>query len=102
MGRLGLHGPGRVIRRCAPKAKDVTHHKGHRNRPLSEVQKAVNRTKSNVRAKVEHPFLIIKRLFGFAKTRYRGLNKNAHRLFVIRALANLFMARRRLLRLTQA
>lgn len=100
-GDSAYTGQGEVIRRCAPKAKDFTNHKGHRNRPLSEAQKAANRTKSNVRAKVEHPFLIIKRLVGFAKTRYRGLNKNAHCLFVTCALANLFMARRRLLRLTQ-
>ena len=41
---------------------------------------------------------VVKRVFGFAKVRYRGLNKNLHRLLVISALANLFMARRRLLR----
>ena len=41
---------------------------------------------------------VIKRVFGFAKLRYRGLDKNAHRLFVTCALANLFIARRRLLR----
>jgi transposase, IS5 family len=49
-----------------------------------------------VRAKVEHPFLVIKRVFGFARVRYRGLEKNAHRLFVTCALANLFMLRYRL------
>ncbi len=91
---------GEAIRKRAPNAKDFTNQKGHRNQPLSEAQKAINRTKSKVRAKVEHPFLIIKRLFGFAKTRYRGLDKNAHRLFVTCALANMFMARRHLLRLT--
>ena len=41
---------------------------------------------------------VIKRVFGFAKVRYRGLDKNAHRLFVTCALANLFMARRYLWR----
>jgi len=51
-----------------------------------------------VRAKVEHPFLIIKCLFGFVKTRYKGLQKNAHRLFVTCALANLYLMRRRLCR----
>ncbi len=54
------------------------------------------------RAKVEHPFLIIKRIFGFVKTRYKGLAKNAHRLFVTRALANLYLLRRRLRRLSGA
>jgi IS5 family transposase len=52
-----------------------------------------------VRAKVEHIIGVIKRVFGFAKVRYRGLAKNAHRLFVTCALANLFMVRRHLLRM---
>jgi transposase, IS5 family len=52
-----------------------------------------------VRAKVEHAIGVIKRVFGFAKVRYRGLDKNAHRLFVTCALANLFMARRYLWRM---
>ncbi|MGC2204191.1 MAG: transposase [Stellaceae bacterium] len=47
---------------------------------------------------VEHSIGVIKRVFGFAKVRYRGLKKNAHRLLVTCALANLFMARRHLLR----
>ena len=56
-------------------------------------------TKSKVRAKVEHCFGVIKRVFGFTKVRYRGLDKNAHRLFVTCALTNLFVVRHRLLRL---
>ena len=52
----------------------------------------------NVRARVEHSIGVIKRVFGFAKVRYRGLKKNAHRLLVTCALANLFVARRHLLR----
>ena len=87
-----------VIRGCAPNAQDFTHEKGARDRPLTPEQKAKNTTKSKVRAKGEHPFLVIKRIFGFVKTRYRGLLKNAHRLFVTCALANLFMVRRYLLR----
>jgi IS5 family transposase len=54
-----------------------------------------------VRAKVEHSIGVIKRVFGFAKVRYRGLDKNTHRLLVTCALANLFMARRHLLRCPQ-
>jgi IS5 family transposase len=54
-----------------------------------------------VRAKVEHPFLILKRVFGFTKVRYRGLEKNATRLFVTCGLVNLYMARRRLLQTTK-
>ena len=52
------------------------------------------------RTKAEHPFLILKRIFGFSKVRYRGLDKNANRLFVACGLVNLYMARRRLLRST--
>jgi IS5 family transposase len=51
-----------------------------------------------VRAWVEHAIGVIKRVFGFAKVRYRGLQKNTHRLLVTCALANLFMVRRHLLR----
>jgi IS5 family transposase len=61
----------------------------YRNRPLSEADKAANRRKSKVRAKVEHPFLVLKRIWGFAKVRYRGLAKNAHRAFVMLSLYNL-------------
>jgi len=67
---------------------------------LGDVDAGKNRTKSKVRAKVEHPFLVLKRLFGFNKVRYHGLDKNAHRLFVACVLVNLYMARRRLLRST--
>lgn len=64
---------------------------------IDEVQRAKNRTKSKVRAKVEQVFGVIKRVFGFAKVRYRGLDKNANRLFTTCALANLFMVRAHLL-----
>ena len=74
--------------------------KGSRHRPLSDEDRARNKTKSKVRAKVEHPFLILKRVFGFAKVRYRGLDKNATRLFVACGLVNLYMVRHRLLRAT--
>ena len=50
--------------------------------------------------KVSHPFLVLKRIFGFSKVRYRGLDKNANRLFVACGLVNLYMARRHLLRPT--
>ena len=53
---------------------------------------------SKVRAKVEHPILVNKRIFGFMKVRGRGMGKNAKRLFVICRLANLYPARTRLLR----
>ncbi|MBK6510573.1 MAG: transposase [Haliea sp.] len=64
----------------------------------SSTDDARNRNKSRVRAKVEHQIGIIKRQFGFSKVRYRGLDKNAHRLFVACALSNLVMAKKTLLR----
>lgn len=96
-GDSAYSGQGDEIREHAPKAKDFTNKKGCRNHPLNEEDKSTNRTKSRVRAKVEHPFLVLKRIFGFSKVRYRGLDKNANRLFVACGLANLYMARRLLL-----
>jgi IS5 family transposase len=52
--------------------------------------------------KVEHPFRVLKEIFGFRKVRYRGIPKNAQRLNVACALVNLFMQRRPLLHLAQA
>jgi IS5 family transposase len=56
--------------------------------------------KASVRAKVEHPFRVVKRQFGYTKVRYRGLAKNAAQVLTLFALSNLWMARRRLLHLT--
>jgi hypothetical protein len=94
---LAYAGQGDTIRERAPNAKDITNKKGSRNRPLSDGDKSKNKTKSKVRAKVEHPFLVLKRVFGFSKVRYRGLEKNAARLFVACVLVNLHMVRSRLL-----
>ena len=49
---------------------------------IDVVKQRKNRSKSRVRAKGEHPFLVLKRIFGFAKVRYRGIAKNAERLSV--------------------
>lgn len=53
--------------------------------------------KASIRAKVEHPFRVIKRQFGYVKVRYRGLKKNTQQLVTLFALSNLWMARRTLL-----
>ncbi len=58
---------------------------------LPNYEKQIERRKSSVRSKVEHPFLIIKRFFGYSKTVYRGLAKNTHRLYVLFTSANLLM-----------
>jgi len=95
-GDSAYTGQGDVIQRAAPGAKDFTQAKGSRYKPLSDTERSCNRTKSKVRAKVEHVFGVMKRIFGFTKVRYRGLAKNAHALFVLSALTNLYLARRRL------
>ena len=77
------------LRELAPKAKDFTNKRAYKNRPLTEADKATNRRKSSIRSKVEHPFLTLKRLWGFAKVRYRGLAKNANRAFAMLAMINL-------------
>ena len=53
--------------------------------------------KSGIRAKVEHPFRVVKRQFGFVKVRYRGLKKNTAQLFTLFALSNLWMVRCKLM-----
>jgi IS5 family transposase len=96
-GDQAYRGQRGVIIEHAPRAKDFTNRRYRHKGVVDEKERAKNRTKSKVRAKVEHAFFVIKRVFGFARVRYRGLDKNAHRLFVACALANLFMARRHLL-----
>lgn len=64
---------------------------------LNAEQKAFNRMLSAVRAIVEHPFRVVKRQFGFVKVRYRGLAKNTGQIVTLFALANLWLARKRLL-----
>jgi len=96
-GDQAYRGLGDVIRDHAPHAKDFTNQRYRHCGILDEVERGKNRTKSKVRAKVEHPFLVIKRVFGFAKVRYRGLAKNTHRLWVSCGLTNLFIVRHRLL-----
>jgi IS5 family transposase len=61
---------------------------------MPDHDRAVESRKASVRAKVEHPFLIVKRDFGFAKTRYRGIAKNLHHLHMLFASANWLMRAR--------
>lgn len=101
-GDQAYRGQTEVIKQHAPKAKDFTNRRYRHRGVVDEAERAKNRTKSKVRAKVEHAIGVIKRVFGFTKVRYRGLDKNAHRLFVTCALANLFMARHHLMRVQGA
>jgi len=75
----------------------ITPSKKPKGAELTKSQKAFNRMLSAVRAVVEHPFRVIKRQFGFVKVRYRGLAKNAKQIETLFALANLWLARKRLL-----
>jgi IS5 family transposase len=64
---------------------------------LDPIDEKINRVIAIVRAKVEHPFRVLKRQFGHVKTRYRGLAKNRAQLFTLFALGNLFLVRRKLM-----
>ena len=97
-GDQGYVGQTEVIHECAPQAQDCTHRRYRYKNRVDEVERGKNRTKSTVRSKVEHVFGVMKLKFGFVKVRYRGLKKNANRLFATCALVNLFMVRKKLLR----
>jgi IS5 family transposase len=101
-GDQAYRGQTEVIQECAPLAQDHTHRRYRYKNGIDEQERAKNRTKSSVRSKVEHPFQVMKVKFGFVKVRYRGLKKNAHQLFVICGLVNLFLSRKKLLLATSA
>ena len=88
-GDSAYTGQKEVLKKVSPNAKDFTNKRAVRNKPLTDTDKETNRRKSQVRAKVEHPFRPFKNLFGFAKARYRGLMKNANRAFALLALINI-------------
>ena len=71
--------------------------RGTKHRPLTQAQRLRNRRLSRVRAVVEHPFLVVKRLWGHAKVRYRGIAKNLAQMHTLFGLANLYRVRYRLL-----
>jgi IS5 family transposase len=83
-----------LIRGKAPGAQDLTNKTVRKGSVTEELERMVNRAKSRVRARVEHVFAVVKRLWGFNKVRYRGLAKNATRAFVATALANIYLSRR--------
>ncbi|MFC7522090.1 IS5 family transposase [Xanthomonas populi] len=85
-----------LIRAHAPHARDFTNRRTRKGGHVDEAERSRNRHTSKIRARVEHVFAVVKRLWGFAKVRYRGLDKNANRSFVALGLANLSMSRTRL------
>jgi len=64
---------------------------------IDQLTEQLERIKAGIRAKVEHPFRVIKRQFGHVKVRYRGLAKNTAQLHTLFALSNLWMTRRSLM-----
>lgn len=75
--------------------------KAKRGKKLTAREEQINTSRSRVRAKGEHPYRIVKHLWGHAKVRYRGLKKNTNLFFASFGLANLYMARRDILRLQE-
>ena len=100
-GDVGYQGQTEAIRAAAPEAQDMTSRRVKTKAGVDEEQKRKNRTKAWVRAKVEWPFRVLKRVFGFVKVRYRGLKKNHEWLCAGLAAVNIYQHRRRLARLNQ-
>ena len=85
------------IKGKAPRAHDFTNQRSRRYGLIDEAVRSKNRNKSRIRARVEHVFAVVKRLWAFSKVRYKGLGKNATRAFTALALANIYLGRQRLL-----
>ena len=64
---------------------------------IDQLVEKLEKLKASIRAKVEHPFRVIKCQFGYRKTRYKGLAKNTAQLITLFALSNIWMARKRIL-----
>jgi IS5 family transposase len=108
-GHALLHGQEQVVfadagYQCAPKREEATgvdwhiamrpgKRKTHKHTPWGALTEQAEKLKASVRAKVEHPFRVIKRQFGHSKVRYRGLAKNTAQLMTLFALSNIWMAR---------
>lgn len=72
-----------------------------KDKPADALIDQLERTKASIRAKVEHPFRVLKRQFGYVKVRYRGLKKNTAQIVTLFALSNLWMVRHKLQALGQ-
>jgi IS5 family transposase len=95
-GDGAYQGQSEAIRTAAPKAQDMTCRRTRYKNYVDEKAKRKKTTKARVRARVEHPFRILKRVFGFTKVRYRGIRKNHQWLCAAFALVNLYQHRNRL------
>jgi transposase, IS5 family len=99
-GDGGYQGQGEAIRAAAPEAQDMTSRRTRYKHGVDELQRRKNRSKAKIRAKVEWPFRILKRVFGFTKVRYRGLQKNHEWLCAAFAAVNIYQHRKRLATMT--
>jgi IS5 family transposase len=95
-GDAAYQGQREKMREKAPRAQDMTSRRTRYKQVVEQLQRRKNRTKARVRSKVEHVFRVMKRQFGFDRVRYRGLAKNANRMFACFALVNLYITRKRL------
>jgi IS5 family transposase len=99
-GDAGYQGQTEAIHEAAPQAQDMTSRRVNKsNGKVDQEQKRKNRTKSRVRARVEWPFRILRRVFHYTKVRYRGIKKNHEWLLTAFALVNLYQHRKRLAQL---
>ena len=72
-----------------------------KDKPVDGLIDQFERIKARIRAKVEHPFRVLKQQFGYVKVRYRGLRKNTAQIVTLFALSNLWMVRHELLAMGQ-
>ncbi|AKA80572.1 Mobile element protein [Pseudomonas synxantha] len=77
-------------------ARRSTYKKHEKQSALYKAIRKIEKTKAQVREKVEHPFRVIKRQFGYENVRFRGVAKNTAQMVTLFALSNLWMARRHL------
>ena len=92
-GDTAYGGQADRLREVAPHVTPRIQIKRPRGGVLSGMQRAAHRIRAHHRARMEHPFRVIKGIFGFRKVRFRGLHKHTQRCFVLCALAHLYLAR---------
>jgi len=91
-------GQKEAIRERSPRARDYIERKASRGRPLSDREKEKNRRKSRIRSRVEHVFGVMKHVFGWRKTRFRGLFKNLQYALGVASAVNIYLHRWAILR----
>lgn len=96
LGGGGYQVQTEAVHDAAPHSQDITCKRTKFKHGVDELRKKKNKSKSSVRAKVEHVFRILKRVFGFEKVRHGGIAKNHNRPCTNFALINLYLHRKRL------